>query len=597
MSLVPQKPWSVGIFSSHRPHLVKFVEEEIAPHLDNPECRRIMINAPVKSGKRELAEYMAMRNYSSDQRCEQMFITSWHRKADDDQRYELSQHCLQVFSIINKKEKDKCIEFIRRKLADGKNLAIHYDECDHGSGARQMMSNVWQIIRDVDRIKTIMYTATHEEILFSDEIDDDDYEEMLEEHTTSGVLVKYIPPHGYCGAETFLDAGLVYNASRIFEINQDGTVSLSRQGKEIVNDLSISRQNLRFQNRNVLIVRMSSSEKNVGRCAKKEDKKDIYLFLKNVHLISELNDYIIMVDKNEIDVQSIKTNPRVLAENIKWSNQFWWDGLTTNKPVVIIIDQTSSRSTEWACHDRVFAYHDYRLSIAYGPIAQAQLRVNHYFQRYEGFQQIRVYGHKPTFELACGRKSYNDYMNPDYIKQKVRNKDAYKIIQRTIRTVHPDFPNEYSESEAINIIASIGCQESPRLSTRVSGKIKRIVKVDGNFIACTKESFDNAVRPIITTQFANPNFCNPFERAEQHCINGIYKGYLRGWKILDYDNHVKNESWGFSLRNLNLPRQSRPLRITVCYKDGLLGIGYRFADRIEFINKLTTCNSQYKSAT
>jgi hypothetical protein len=57
--------WSVAIFESERPHLTTFVREKLLPLLDDAECRRVLIRAPVKSGKREFAEYLAQRDYST----------------------------------------------------------------------------------------------------------------------------------------------------------------------------------------------------------------------------------------------------------------------------------------------------------------------------------------------------------------------------------------------------------------------------------------------------------------------------------------------------------------------------------------------------
>lgn len=593
------KPWSVSNFIEYRPHLVNFLRKEVVPHIRSDECRRILINAPVKSGKREIAECLSMFDNTSDSKTGHMFISAWHRKADDDQRDELSKHYLHVFSIINKKEKDRCLEFIQRTLDEGKNLVIHYDECDHGSGARQMMSNVWRRIRDNEKIKTIMYSATHEEVLFSNEIDgeyDEDYEDMLDEFQHKGVVVHYTPPDGYCGAKKFLEERLVHNAKRFILKNADGSIELSEQGKQIVHELRENMKTEEGKRRNVIVLRLSSSEKNKKRGTKKEEKKDIYQFLAHVANIPELNEFSIFVDKAEIDDASIRNNQRILCNNIAWSREAYWEALTTTNPVLIAIDQTCSRSTEWACHDRVFAYHDYRTSFTYSVLAQAQLRIAHYSQKYGGFQRIRLYVHKPTIELAAGLITYGEYLNPVYIKQKVRSANEYRIKHKNNNTVHPEFPGEYTESIANDILSGLGCLEVPKLSDRLTGKIKPTVKIDGGFIACEMDTFDVAVRPII--QGLNPtlNFRTPFLKAEEmHAELGFWPGYIRGWRRLDYDTQVKNEKWGFSLRDLQSPQDRRHIRLSICYQNGILGVGYRIPVGQDLSNNVSTHKSQYKS--
>ena len=74
----------------------------MVPLIDSKICRVIVLRAPVKSGKREIVEYSAMR----DIECKKPkrvhgFISAWHRTADLDQRNELTVHNIQVFSIIN----------------------------------------------------------------------------------------------------------------------------------------------------------------------------------------------------------------------------------------------------------------------------------------------------------------------------------------------------------------------------------------------------------------------------------------------------------------------------------------------------------------
>ncbi len=61
-----ENAWSVANFESERPHMVTFIRENLIPYLDDEECRRIGVRAPVKSGKREIVEYLAQRDKTNN---------------------------------------------------------------------------------------------------------------------------------------------------------------------------------------------------------------------------------------------------------------------------------------------------------------------------------------------------------------------------------------------------------------------------------------------------------------------------------------------------------------------------------------------------
>ena len=205
----------------------------------------------------------------------------------------------------------------------------------------------------------------------------------MEEMISEGEHVEYTPPEGYCGPSRFLRDGLVHEAIPFFDkINE--RYSLSSQGKDIVTKLV---QGMRTTpSRNMLVLRLSYSfgAKDNDDTSKKKNKA-IYQFLNNIADFPELSDFLIVVDKSE----KVSKNKQVISEKIQWSNPNYWRG-RSNVPTILVIDQTCSRSTEWSCHNRIFAMHDFRNVIQYSTISQAQERVNHYEQRYGGFQPILV---------------------------------------------------------------------------------------------------------------------------------------------------------------------------------------------------------------
>ena len=107
----PSKPWSVDQFEHYRSYMTRFVREEITPIINERNNPKILIHGQVKVGKREIVEYIAMRDSYNSHRIH-MFISSFHRKADESQRAELENHGITVFSIYDKKRQREAIEFI-----------------------------------------------------------------------------------------------------------------------------------------------------------------------------------------------------------------------------------------------------------------------------------------------------------------------------------------------------------------------------------------------------------------------------------------------------------------------------------------------------
>ena len=359
----PPKPWPVSVFETKRTHLTNFVRTEILPLLEDRENRRIVVRAPVKCGKREMVEYIAMRDSVEKPTRVHAFLSAWHRAADEDQRIELKGQNMDVFSIVTQKKVDSFLVWLQKKLAQQKLVVLHLDECDHGSGSKQMLSQVWKMTRDVACITNILYSATPEEVLFSGEVDDEEHNAMMEEMVSHGHRVEYTPPEGYCGPGRFLEEGLVHEALPFFHKEGEGFV-LSPQGKEIVADLRSSMATA--PQRNLVVLRLSYSELG-GKKAEIKKNKSIYQFLQNIGSFPELADFIVVVDKG--DDMGIKCD-QISTEKIQWSSPTYWRRQTVSVPILVVIDQTSSRSTEWACHDRIFATHDFRNMVQYSTISR-----------------------------------------------------------------------------------------------------------------------------------------------------------------------------------------------------------------------------------
>lgn len=589
---IPPKPWSVAIFERERAHMADFLKERVIPLLDAEECRRVVIRAPVKSGKREMAEYMAIRDHQAGgaQRVH-AFLSAWHRTADEMQRAELAQHELRVFPVISAAKARECVAWVLTQLAAGKVVVLHLDECDYGSGERQSLRIVYDEIRRAEKVFTVLYSATPQEVLFSGDVADDEYQGMIDEMMETGEYVEYAPPAGYCGPGRFLDEGLVHEALPFFRVTGRGTIELTAQGRGIMTDLRASLA--AGGRRNILVLRLSYSEETRGQGrGGKKDHKAIYQFLHGLTSVPELADTTVLVDKGDKEMGR-NLPDSVLPRVINWSKEREWSLLQSATPVLVVIDQTSSRSTEWACHNRVFATHDYRNKVTYSVVSQAQERVNHYEGRYGGFQPIRVYGHRKTFLLSAGRIDYSTYMRTEWEIRKVDRRRVEReslgandhVVRSTApdHPLHPRYPVPITQAAAEAALQELGCAAEIEVSPRVRGGVRNLPVYGVEFYACTKETFAG-ILPRLRAH-VDRNFHNPFERSEREGLEGgRYKGYLRGWRVLDYERDVKsNPRWG-----------SDSARLAICYRGAELGVAIRWdTGEREVLNSLEAFKSMY----
>jgi hypothetical protein len=635
----PRKPWSVDQFEFYRPAICAFVKTKVVVLLDDPDdtTRRILIRGDVKVGKREMVEYIALRDFSSAPRRVHAFISAFHRSADEMQRDELAGHQLKVFSLSTRTDVTPIIDWVRAQIANGLDVVLHYDEADYGSGSRQRLNQIWGRFRENEHVKSILYSATPEELLYSEcisQTDDDD--DFAAEIYRSGIMLHYVPSAGYCGAKRFLDENLVFNATRFFHTLDDGRVVLSTQAREILRDAQAqleecldakaearlaSRRAERAGNedeanrqkkiaarpaRNVITLRLSYGVPGVGRA--RIERKAIYTFLQHVDSIPELATVDVRVDKEDMPEGAATPGLRVTKDTIRWSDPAYWDGLTSERLILVVMDQTSTRSTEWAFHNRVFATHEYRLNVTYCVCAQAQLRVAHYERRYGGFQPIRVYGHKKTFEFAAERIGVDDYINNEWTLRTLGRQSVQVEVVDRHRHRHPAFPTPMTEEEGMRVLEDLGCDVSVKISDRVRGKTKRVPEVLHHFEPCTTDTVSGAFsrfKRLMQDQrsLLPPNtppavhqrlmaneqhaFNNPF-RDELLSEDGLWMCPFRGEReVREYPYFFENR-WGFSWTNM-APRTG------LCYRGDELGLAFRYTTGREIvIDTLESYKSMYQ---
>lgn len=558
--------WSIADFEKNRPELCDFLKEGVIKDIEKGE-RFLLIRAPVKSGKRQIVEYLALRDHPTRKH---IFLTQWHRTADEGQRQELESYGIKVYSGLKTQKVEKYSKEIQCLLDNPHvKLIINIDECDYGSGHRQAMAQIWKRWHDQLRITFILYSATPEEVMFSTEKKsyqhegDEDSEHQGDKDSEDEKIIweiikkykchNYTPPLTFCGPAEFLEKDLVFEALPFFErVECTYTFQLSEQGKKIIKDFE--KECIENPSRNILLLRLTYSD---GSEKSKKGNKAIYQFLQTE--FAELKDKTVIVDKDEDDMPK-DIGSHVVVEKIQWSSSKWWETKATGKPLIIVLDQTFSRSTEFAAHDRVFALHDYRKQNTYNTIAQATQRMNHYSTRYQsGFQPIKIYCHRSTYELAAGKISYNQY----------------------ILTI-PEASSKPTQSRAEQ--EGSRKRQRTKLSSRTNSTSNSKNRLKFVFVECsTTEEYNERCEGEGDSPFENNEYKpNPEDKDQRYkcCIRGVYKP-----RTVD---EIIKESYGIN--------ETTRKRSYICYdSEGNCGVLFVEYDGRENLTTIKTAGSMYNN--
>lgn len=353
-----EHPWTIQEFSTDRNE--QFIcANQIVTALDYNT--NVLVGAPVKSGKRQIAELVALMYNEKGSNNKHYFITALNRKDVKTQKEELSKYKLDVTTLAKKKD---AREFIKKlgTVSDPNNIIVHFDESDYGTGLDNVFAPVFDFCKE-KRIKLICYSATNEEAEKSGFAD-------------VAKVIRFTPNAAYKGAKWFLDNDLVKEPESFF----DGS-SITQHGKEVIDWW------LTHTDKPIAILRLTGGEREKGLYSSFKKEGEMFLikdkiFCKFIDGVSEFD----WAKDHESLLKAYK------AQNLR---------------TLLVINQTCTRSTELGFHKHLAFLHDHRPNEShYSTLAQAYLRVAHYDSV---GHKIVVYGEKEVFELAAGLITESEY--------------------------------------------------------------------------------------------------------------------------------------------------------------------------------------------
>ena len=178
------------------------------------EGKHISINAPEKSGKRQIMENTHLilnvnHGCGVDERPISIYITALNRKDTKPQHEEQETYGITSMTLNSNKSSELLGEIIKVLSEHTSKVYIHIDECDYGSGSSQSLSQLYlsPALKDYrDRIKFITYSATPQEVIYSEKVDEPEWK-----------FLNFIPHESFFGPEKYIDRGLVFNPDKFFD--------------------------------------------------------------------------------------------------------------------------------------------------------------------------------------------------------------------------------------------------------------------------------------------------------------------------------------------------------------------------------------------
>ena len=315
------------------------------------KIKPVVCGSQIKSGKREVVICCSL---IKDKNAVHVYTINLTRKDCKEQIQELNHYGISTFVGIDlRKRYDEIKSYIDSQVALGKEVYLHVDEADYGTGSHQCFADLLKSTFTMPNVKQIYYSATPQEVKYSG-IDYD--------------MVDFIPNENYRGAEYFLDNDLVHQAESFFVKDAQGKFSLSEQGEECLNLIDVK------AGKYIGVIRLSGSSNKVSYY---DDVKTNFGSSKST--VKKSLDKVFGKDNYSVRFVDEKTSLYWGSRDRNYNSSPSWYDYATNRPLIIIINQTCTRSTEWVFQSHLAFYHSMRFGKpSLSTIAQGDTRMMGY---------------------------------------------------------------------------------------------------------------------------------------------------------------------------------------------------------------------------
>lgn len=408
-----------------------------------------VIYAKVKSGKRLIAETISQYTNKGKDTLN-FFFSGLNRKDVKPQFDELKEYHMECYvSTEITKNKQHIIDKIRFLAEKGNEVVVHIDEADYGSDATQIIGSFLKEIHQYKNLSIFLYTATPYELT------------SAKSFMENAKVFKFKPSSNYRGDQWFLENNLVSETTEDF-------VSFTDKGKVKISDTGIHWLKKWVEcpdkTKNWAVVRISTktNESSDGTSSKYQVFKDA--FIKKPTRASRVT----ALPKRQIReiFPDMKFVPIFVDDKtpFHFGDYESWDGQTASTLFrdqsvyyLIVLNQTSTRSTEWGFHKNLFFYYSYESTKAnITTQIQRQQRVAHYHE--VGYEINVITSDIDAWHVSAEWMSVEDYVSLD-----PKNRSIHQRTTKTNETQKKDRYFAFENDPYITIIEPSGRVQHPRL--------------------------------------------------------------------------------------------------------------------------------------
>jgi hypothetical protein len=408
-----------------------------------------IVYAKVKSGKRLIAETISQYTNKGKDTLN-FFFSGLNRKDVKVQFDELKEYHMECYvSTEITRNKQHIIDKIAFLAQRGNEVIIHVDEADYGSDATQILGSFLKDIHQYENVTIFLYTATPYELT------------SAKVFMENAKVFKFKPSDIYRGDEWFLANNLVCETTEDFvNFTDKGKVKISDTGIEWLQKWVDCPDKMK----NWAVVRISTktNESADGKSSKYQVFKDA--LIKKPTRASRIT----ALPKKQIReiFPEMKFVPIFVDDKtpFHFGDYESWDGVTASTlfrdPSVfhlIVLNQTSTRSTEWAFHKNLFFYYSYESSKANVTTQiQRQQRVAHHDEVGYGINVIT--SDIDTWHVSAELMSVEDYVSLD-----PKNRSVHQRTTKTNESKKKERFFAFENDPYITVLEPTGSQQHPRL--------------------------------------------------------------------------------------------------------------------------------------
>lgn len=375
-------------------HNYKWFEENRKEHVEAVKeyenYRKVIIKAPVKSGKRELKIVEAFRTkHPSSTETNYIYISSLDRRDNKEQHDEMETYGIKCF--VSKNIKETLFKVCRLISQNENKIVIFVDESDYGTSSNQKMAQFFEELCKIvekennqERFYLRYFSATNKEIELSE------YGELCH-------VYNFIPPKTYKGADFFLKNNLVHEAEPFFIYDDYKNPIMSKQGLKLIEE---------FRNSDKAFSILRITNKNSDLPTYTEIAENSYL---REFIFEKFNIKLIEVDQNSTMGWGKPSS----------SSKNWSDYFSKELKKIFIINQTCTRSTELGFIPQIYFWHEYRApETPFNTIIQSSMRVCHYpYEKNEKYwneespdTRVNIYTSLNCIKLYAGTMCEEDFV-------------------------------------------------------------------------------------------------------------------------------------------------------------------------------------------